>query len=235
LPNGEVYIFGGVLRDLALLGRRGFNSDVDIVVEGELVHFSRYLELCGAKRNRFGGYRINVDGWPIDIWSAEETWAIRKGLVQYNGIGSLINTTVLNWDAILMNWRTKNFICGPKYLQSLRDRALDIVLEQNPNPLGMAVRVFRHLSLKDAKSISVTAVAYLERCTARYSFNQLRDAELSSYGDSIIDPVLFSFFETLRDEGQGEVRQRFHSTVDYFEKRGVGITLRQFELRLEKL
>ena len=107
MPNGNVYLFGGVLRDLALLGRKGFNSDIDLVVEGDWSHFVSYLQSLKAHKNKFGGYRLMVDGWPIDIWNAKETWAIKQGFVLYKGIASLTDTTVLNWDAILMNWRTR--------------------------------------------------------------------------------------------------------------------------------
>lgn len=230
LPHGEVYLFGGVLRDLALLGRAGFNSDIDLVVEGDWRAITRYLDSCGATRNRFGGYRLTVGAWPIDIWNAEETWAIRHGFVEYKGIDSLTRTTVLNWDAILMNWRTKNFVCDSKYLFSLKNRALDIVLEANPNPLGMAVRVFRHLSLKDAKRISPAATEYLGRCTGRFSFNQLTCDELRSYGNSLIDPVLFEFFSCLREGTSSSIRQNFTNAVEIFEDRGLGISLRQLDL-----
>lgn len=232
VPQGSIYVFGGVLRDLALFGKSGFNSDVDLVVEGDWYEFVQYLENCGARKNRFGGYRLTVGDWPIDIWNAEETWAIRQGYVEYAGIASLINTTVLNWDAILMNWRTKRFVCDPRYLTWLKDRRLDIVLEENPNPMGMAVRVFRHLSHKDAKSISRTAAIYLGKCAHRYSFEELKGAEVRSYGDSIIDPMLFLFFEELGVGDEINVSEKYKSVIDSFERRGLGVSLRQFELNL---
>ncbi len=119
LPDGDVYLFGGVLRDLALLGNKGFDSDIDLVVEGNWHDCARYLESYGAAKNKFGGFRLSVDGWPIDIWNARETWAIKQGLVEYRSIFSLTETTVLNWDAILMNWRTRLFIHRPNYLERL--------------------------------------------------------------------------------------------------------------------
>ena len=96
IPNGDVYLFGGVLRDLALLGRKGFNSDIDVVVEGNWEQFVSYLDSLKAHKNKFGGYRLTIGGWPVDIWNASETWAIKRGLVRYNGIASLTETTVLN-------------------------------------------------------------------------------------------------------------------------------------------
>ena len=230
VPNGEVYIFGGMLRDLALYGRRGFNSDIDIVVEGGWDSFVQYLAKIGARRNKFGGYRLFAGDWPIDIWNAEETWAIRQGLVRYSGISSLNETTVLNWDAILMNWRTKNFVCSESYLDCLRNRVLDVVLENNPNPLGMAVRVFRHLSTKDARKIGRDAARYLELCTSSYSFDELVSSEVKSYRSSLIDPALYRFFSLVRNRRAKSVELRFEEAAKILYEEGAGRKCVQFGL-----
>jgi predicted nucleotidyltransferase len=202
MPQGDLYLFGGIIRDLALFGKRGFDSDVDIVVEGEWEHCVKYLEAQGAHRNKFGGYRLSVAGWPVDVWNAEETWAIRQGIVAYKGIGSLTETTVLNWDAILMNWKSRSFVHKSRYLQDIRDRTLDVVLEENPNPLGMAVRVFRHLCLKDARRITRAGATYLAHAAERYSFQEIRSEEIRSYGTSLIPHPVYRLFECL-DVQQG--------------------------------
>jgi predicted nucleotidyltransferase len=197
LPDGDVYLFGGILRDLALHGQRGFNSDIDLVVEGNWPNCATYLHKLGARHNKFGGYRLTVAGWPIDIWNAKETWAIREGFVPYHGIISLTETTVLNWDAILMNWRTKIFVHRRTYIEAIRQRILDVVLQQNPNPLGMAVRVFRHLCLKDAMKITTSAATYLAKCAHTYSYQDLQNSELQSYGNSAIQAPIYRFFAHL--------------------------------------
>ena len=197
MPDGDVYLFGGILRDLALFGKKGFNSDIDLVVEGNWSHFVSYLDSLNAHKNKFGGYRLTIARWPVDIWSAKETWAIKHGFIQYKGISSLTETTVLNWDAILMNWRTKNFICRENYFEEIYTRSLNVVLEQNPNPLGMAVRVFRHLYLKDAEKISKSAATYLANCTKKYSFEEIKMSEISSYRNSVIELKLYKFFQYL--------------------------------------
>jgi hypothetical protein len=208
-PLGEVYLFGGILRDLALLGRRGFNSDIDIVVEGHWSHCVRYLKSLGAKQNRFGGFRLPVAEWSIDIWNAEETWAIRNQHIAYRGIASLTQTTVLNWDAILMDWRTKRFVARPEYLSEIHERILDIVLIQNPNPLGMAVRVFRHLCLKDARKITPRAAMYLADATERYSFDLIQSDEIRSYGKSLIHKPVYDLFRLVRSEGNIPIGEKF--------------------------
>jgi hypothetical protein len=233
VPQGNIYLFGGVLRDLALYGKRGFNSDIDIVVDGDWAGFVEYLEYIGAGRNKFGGYRFSIGEWPIDVWNAEDTWAIREGLVPYNGVASLIKTTVLNWDAILMNWKTKYFICDPTYLQSLRERAIDVVLERNPNPLGAAVRVLRHLSSKDARRIGRRAAAYLERCTLEYSFEEIFRAEIESYRNSLIEPALYDFFSEAANIKSESIEQRLNEAEQKLQMKGEELLGRQFDLGLK--
>lgn len=227
LPTGDVYLFGGILRDLALLGRRGFNSDIDLVVEGDWNHCIPYLQSLKARRNKFGGYRLNVGGWPIDIWNARDTWAIAQGLVAYDGIASLTQTTVLNWDAILMNWRTRTFIYREGYLADLRSRLLDIVLEQNPNPLGMAVRVFRHLSVKDARQVTSSAAMYLANCTAQYRFDDIHSKELRTYGNAAIELPLYRFFERIKENESLEMHARFARASESLKKEGIALPYRQ--------
>jgi len=218
LPDGDVYLFGGLLRDLAFLGSKGFSSDIDIVVEGDWAKCTQYLEHLGAKKNKFGGYRLSIGGWPIDIWSARETWAIRHGLVKYNSIASLTETTVLNWDAILMNWRTGTFIFRKNYFEDLKSRVLDIVLKENPDPLGMAVRVFRHLCLKDAKKITHSAVGYLVDSTKCFSFDEIRLREKHSYGDNRIDPNVYQFFKQIEKVEGEDLASRYSIARDIMEK-----------------
>jgi predicted nucleotidyltransferase len=208
LPEGDVYLFGGVLRDLAVHGGRGFNSDIDVVVEGAWGNCIKYLEHLGARRNKFGGYRLEVATWLVDIWNAKETWAISSGLVEYKGIASLTETTVLNWDAVLMNWRTRAFIFRDRYLDHIRERHLDVVLEQNPNPAGMAMRVFRHLCLKEALSVTPKAIEYLANCTALFPLQTLFDREIQSYGTSIIDPAMYRYFEYIKANEHLEMNER---------------------------
>ncbi len=209
MPDGDVYLFGGVLRDLALLGRKGFNSDIDLVVEGDWSHFVSYLRSLKAHKNKFGGYRLMVGEWPIDIWNAKETWAIKQGLVPYKGIASLTETTVLNWDAILMNWRTRNFVCRKNYFEEINLSVLDIVLENNPSPLGMAVRVFRHLCLKNAKRITPSAAKYLAKCANTYSFEEINKAELRSYRNPVIERTLHRFFEDIDTSEDKSIQHQF--------------------------
>jgi hypothetical protein len=216
-PTGGIYLFGGILRDLALFGRKGFASDIDLVVEGDWKHVIVHLKALGANQNRFGGFRLNVDGWPVDIWSACETWAIREGFVRYRGIESLTETTILNWDAILMDWRTKQVVARPKYFREIQSRVLDIVLVENPNPLGAAVRAFRHLCLKDARKITVPAATYLSDSARKFTPEAIIKAEAESYRESVINPAVLRFLEHVDTTSHDAIRQQFDSASRFLQ------------------
>lgn len=212
LPLGELYLFGGVLRDMAMFGRRGFASDIDLVVEGDWRHLTRYLEKLGASRNRFGGFRLYVEGCPVDIWAACETWAIREGLVSYRGIESLTRTTILNWDAILFNWRTRVVICPPNYFSDIQRCLMDVVLTKNPNPLGAAVRAFRHLCSKEAE-LTENAARYLGDAARCYSHEAIVRKEIASYPGRMIDPVVLRFFEQMDTSSDAVIHRQLHDAM----------------------
>ena len=220
LPTRNLYLFGGVLRDLALYGSEGFSSDIDLVVDDDWSHLVKYLtSRGGATRNRFGGLRLHVNGQPVDIWNARETWAIREGLVQYRSIESLTETTILNWDAILLNWSTQQVICRRNYFRQIQKGLLDVVLVQNPNPLGAAVRAFRHFCLKDAKILTVDAARYLGNVARRFSVDDVVQSEMRSYCNSVIDPSVLIFFRHLDTSSAFAIRQQFDSASGILQPR----------------
>ena len=224
MPNGELYLFGGILRDLAWYGRRGFNSDIDLVVHGERRYWKELVEYIdsgcnGVGKNKFGGFRLKVGEWPIDVWYAEDTWAIRKGLVKYHGIGSLTKTTILNWDAILLNWRTKKVVCAPYYFQQLREGLIDIVLEENPNPLGAVVRAFRYVCLNDAKALTPSAANFLNMAARKYSAEIIIKSEVRKYGDTVIYPTILTFFKKLDTSSDATIRRQFRGVSQFLQAR----------------
>lgn len=234
VPGGELYLFGGMLRDIAMFGKRGFNSDIDLVVDGDWINCIPYLERLGASKNKFGGYRLTISGQLIDIWNARETWAVKQGLVHFKNITSLTETTVLNWDAILMNWRTKNFIYPKNYLVELKERTLDVVLKSNPSPQGMAVRVFRHLCLKEPKKITPRAAEYLEQCTQQFTYDELVERELCSYGNSIIEYAVYRFFEGL-NLVDAPMAEKLRASSKQIRREGLTLSALQLECDFENL
>ena len=76
--GGEVLVFGGLLRDIALYGGDSFNSDIDLVVDCSPAMLFDFFEKAApsAKKNHFGGYRVKVGGWSIDVWPIKKNVGI---------------------------------------------------------------------------------------------------------------------------------------------------------------
>jgi hypothetical protein len=143
-PAGEVILFGGVLRDLALEGGRVYPSDIDIVVRtSDKERLGTLIKPHRARTNRFGGYRFSLGRWNFDVWSFSDTWAFRAGLVPGDSIDDLLRTTFFDWDAIAYVANSRRFLFGECYFEKIERRVVDINLVANPNPFGAAIRALR--------------------------------------------------------------------------------------------
>lgn len=196
---GEVLVFGGLLRDIALFGAKDFNSDIDLVVDcsvGSLaVFFSREIE--EFHRNKFGGYRLEVGGWTVDVWPIRETWAFKNNYVSYTGRDSLLLTTITNWDAVAYSFKEKKIISSSSYLECLRLGELDIVLADNPNEAGVLMRVIRAVCDKHARILMPRVVKYLKQELPKWSAD-----EIAATQDKVLGRIYLSRqdFYNFRDE-----------------------------------
>jgi len=142
----DVYVFGGLMRDLALYGIDDFNSDIDLVVKpNDLVEFKRILGTYGFSQNKFGGYRLQSQRWLFDIWEFKNTWAFRENHISPHSKRSLIETTFFNWDAILYDCKSNQIICDDNYLHAIAHRNLDINLRKNPNKINSLIRALKFI------------------------------------------------------------------------------------------
>ncbi|AWB67026.1 hypothetical protein C2869_11505 [Saccharobesus litoralis] len=165
LDIGKVYLFGGAIRDIALEGVRNFYSDLDFVVDcvpSDLDTLMQHLsKTYPVTKNKFGGYRLLCSKWWLDIWALSNTWAFKQGVVKLESPQSLLNTTILNWDAIIFDMQTEQLGYKNGYFQQLQQGLLDINLVSNPNPIGAYVRVLRCLANKKVDSLSLSLRHYL--------------------------------------------------------------------------
>lgn len=159
----DISIFGGMLRDLHLGGNRSFDSDVDLVITNikDPDSIKKILLSKGAVLNKFGGYRIDLGDWEIDLWELKNTWAFKKGYIQEDGFDSLLGTSFFNWDAIAYDFQTKKILCRDSYFSEIDNKILKINFEPNPNPLGILKRIYRFVSSYDAKLTSKVVDYYL--------------------------------------------------------------------------
>jgi hypothetical protein len=126
-----------------VFGPRVVPRDVDLVIQPEqTVAFEAQFGSLIRRRTRFGGYVLNVDGWRVDVWPLEQTWAIREGLVGPPAPANLTRSTFLNVEAVAMSLRVGRgrTIHESGFFESVRRRILDINLEANPFPDLCVVR-----------------------------------------------------------------------------------------------
>ncbi len=193
--EGELFLFGGAIRDVALHGISSFSSDLDFVFDGGNTRLKLLLSDYDIEENKYGGFRINISGYDIDIWALEKTWAFQKQLVKYDSVESLLKTTITNWDSCLFSWNKKSLILSENYLNDLRAGFLDVVLKENPNELGMLVRVLRCFALKEANKFSNKLIDLVFYNLQEYSVSEILDYERMSYEKIYISRNIISYLK----------------------------------------
>lgn len=158
----ETVIFGGMIREVALGNTRQFSSDVDIVTRvGRDQIFAAIAEFS-PHENKFGGFRFNVGTQLFDIWSFDDTWAFRAGLVDGASFNDILKTTFFNLDAVAYHLQDRKISCSELYLHALDNRILDLNLEKNPAPGNMVRRAIR-LAMDNSLQITPRLGEYILR------------------------------------------------------------------------
>ena len=158
----ETVIFGGMLRDFAYGSARSFSSDIDLVSNSSKRDIFKAVASFNPIQNRFGGYRFISGRRSFDIWALEDTWALREGLVKFDGFDSLLSTTFFGADAAIFYLNNRDYQCNQHHLKAVSERVLDLNLQENPNPHGMVLRAIR-LALKHDLAISTKLARYMVR------------------------------------------------------------------------
>lgn len=133
---GELYLIGGVLREFLETGDIKIVRDIDLVISTkEVDQFHKICMKYHAKKNSFGGYKINCDGITIDVWNIESTWAYKKNIIKCFEEGYFKNlpyTVFYNLDSLIYD--VKNDVWYDYlYKKAKESNILDIVLEENPH------------------------------------------------------------------------------------------------------
>lgn len=175
-PLGNIAIFGGMLRDLSLNKNNVFFSDVDLVIdskENEDV-LLKFLKNYETQKNSFGGHRIFLSRWKIDLWRLESTWAFRENLIDGKDLDDLVKTTFFTWDAIVYKVNNSSVFHIENYFELLNSGILDINFEPNKNPLGIVTRALL-IALKNSAKLSPNLVSYVLKHTQGISAFELFD------------------------------------------------------------
>lgn len=210
------YLFGGVVRDLALYGKRDLANhevDIDVVCAARGRQAERFFNQLAADhsvvRNKFVGFRLSTRRWNVDIWAAEDTWAFRQGKFRYESVESLLETTITSWEAILFRLNGGPLMYKSSYFRDIRDGRLDIVFGDNPNPLGMYVRLVRACIDWPVRHLSAKAREVVADALRTYSFEDLRSYEEEHYRRRYIDELAYEeVARTVQADGAGDVGMR---------------------------
>lgn len=138
LPN--TLVFGGLIRDMAFGRARDFNSDIDLVSLATRSEIFSAIKDFEPELNKFGGFRFSFGLRLFDIWSFEDTWAFKEGLVRPKSEEDLCKTTFFNVDAVFQRLGSAKLICDNSYFWNLKNKILDINLSENPAPKKIAAR-----------------------------------------------------------------------------------------------
>lgn len=202
--KGNAILFGGSVREYFDHGFTKIPRDFDIVIDHE-VNIESVLEQhkIPYKRNRFGGYKINVDRLIFDIWHVDQTWAFKENKVDYKELKDLNETVFFNIDAIFYNLTTQELV-DKSYSTALETKKLDIVLKDNPLPdLNMTRAIV--LSKKYKLAFSDQLNDYFESWlnnhnTQKDAFETLKEIEEYRYKtEEHITQFSEDFFQSYRE------------------------------------
>jgi hypothetical protein len=141
----EAAIIGGMVRDFARVGAPGFHSDVDMVIDAPASEVADFAAAHGARVNAFGGFSLIADGWEVDFWPLESTWALRDGHVELERLEDVIRSTFFDHDAIIYDIGRRRVICDEGYVARQPLNMLEINLMPNPSIHGSLYRAARRI------------------------------------------------------------------------------------------
>jgi hypothetical protein len=159
--------------------------DVDIVVDGASIK-----ELEGLfhdvliRKTRFGGLHLNVQGWKIDVWPLSETWALKELSIAGRDFEALTRTTFLNVEAATISLgirRGARQVHAFGFFEAVKNKTLDINLEENPFPELAAVRTLI-TAYKLNYAMTRRLARYVIHYTHRTPIEQLVHLQFSHYG-----------------------------------------------------
>ena len=137
---GEIYLFGGVIRDCALYGNISSESDFDFVVSASSEDIEKFLQYFDYKKNKFDGYRFFFGGRQVDIWALDKTWALKRRRYLGNVPSSLLKTTFFTVDAAIYRLNDGMLFLSKNFVNSIAEGVVRINLEENPFPKFAALR-----------------------------------------------------------------------------------------------
>ena len=184
-PSFGAILFGGLPRDLVVLGGASVPRDVDVVVQVPISTVEHVFRKHIKRRTRFGGLHLNVQGWHFDVWSLSDTWAFQQRLVEPAIAPMLPRTTFLNAEAIAVELyhppgRARRAYEGG-LAEAVSTRTLNINFEPNPYPALCVVRSIL-IASKLGFRLSPRLLCYIATQSTLLGIDELISAQIGHYG-----------------------------------------------------
>ena len=141
--RGDVYVFSGIIRNF-LLGYLE-NRDIDFVISmRETLNIPiSLLRGTTITKNKFGGVKIQKNGFNIDVWNISSTWGIdaRRGIYSPH---ALLKTAFFNFSSIVYDYNKRKFIYDDTFCRFKEYNIVDVVNVANPFPSACVVNTLHY-------------------------------------------------------------------------------------------
>lgn len=155
---GESILLGGALRDIIL--KNDIPRDLDFIVNTESNLDDLFRSEFKYTKNRFGGYKLNIESIEIDIWKMEDHWAFKENIIKKDK-KNLKYTTFLNFDAVFYAIGSE-IIDSEMFNSCIKKNCLDITLDDKfvyLNP-SRDINVLRMLSIVNEWELKLSDKSY---------------------------------------------------------------------------
>jgi hypothetical protein len=199
--NGEPFLFGGAVRDVAFSGKRAVN-DLDIFVSGWISEESLVETGSQVRKTNFGGYRLSVGQYDVDVWELERSRAFQWVAPSFISVSGLLKTVCFSTDAIAISLVDGRVIKSPDFSWSFEHDTLAFVAPPSKLDALVATRIAR-VSLKLGLDLSPIVASYFSKCVETFGSKEIVDAERRWGAKRFLNEIAVE-----------EVRAKILSTVD---------------------
>jgi hypothetical protein len=179
----DLYVFSGILRDFLLGYNKEDPRDFDFVIGESNKETKKIIKKYLVRQTQFGGFKCRINNKDVDIWSVQDTWAIKKYrpfyIQNYLPLTAFFNITAaiycLNTNKLYIHDSFKEF------LEDIKHQKLDIVLEDNPFPALCIVKTFELMDKFDLP-LSDRLKDYILRYNKILTEGDFHDVQMKHFG-----------------------------------------------------
>jgi hypothetical protein len=173
-------LFGGFVRDIAILGRRYYPRDVDVVlINASTEDIMREFHPQSYHLNRFGGLRLDFHRWAFDVWPLEKTWAFTVDTSLAPIVENLPKTTFLDVEAVAVTLREQGKIeriYAHGFFEAVDRGCIGIGYRENPFPALCAIRAMI-IACKLRYKVSSGVARYFVQAVREHGASELVNAQ----------------------------------------------------------